>query len=153
MIHPLFINLYWNLVFLTGILPASRIPHPASRIPHPASALLLLSALICPYLHLSALIYSYLPLSALICPYLLLSRISHLASAYICSYLPLSALICTCLLLSRISHPASALICSYLLLPLRPQPLVRKPIECAIANTIGTVISAAPCTQRLGRLY
>ena len=143
MIHPLFISLYRYLFFLTGILPASRIPHPASRISHPASALLLLSALICPYLHLSALIYSYLLLSALICPYLPLS-------ALICPYLPLSALICPYLLLSRISHPASALISP---LPLRPQPLVRKPIECAIANTIGTVISAAPCTQRLGRLY
>jgi hypothetical protein len=80
MIHPLFISLYRYLFFLTGILPASRIPHPAS-------ALLLLSALICPYLHLSALIYSYLPLSALICSYLPLSAlISYLASR-ICPYL------------------------------------------------------------------
>ena len=107
MIHPLFISLYRYLFFLTGILPASRIPHPASRISHPASALLLLSALICPYLHLSALIYSYLLLSALICPYLLLSRISHLASAYICSYLV--SRICSYLRLSALAPTASAI--------------------------------------------
>ncbi len=82
MIHPLFINLYRYLFFLTGILPASRIPHPASALifPYLSSRIshLLISALICPYLPLSALICSYLHLSAHICTYLLLSRISHL---------------------------------------------------------------------------